>query len=88
MATNSLPPIHPGEIIREDVLPSAGLSPADAAELLGLSPDELHPILAGRAPLSADLCGKLSARFGSSPAMWQRLQAEYDRKAAPPISRA
>lgn len=81
MPVNALPAIHPGEIIGKDVLPSAGLSPADAAELLGLSPDELHPILAGRAPLSADLCGKLSDRFGSSPEMWMRLQDEYDRKA-------
>lgn len=88
MPVNALPAIHPGEIIREDVLPSAGLSVTRAAELLGVSPDELSPILAGHRPLSADLGGRLSALFGSSPEMWMRLQDEYDRKAVSRFNQA
>jgi antitoxin HigA-1 len=50
---NRLPPVHPGEIIREDVLPEVGLSVTDAAKALGVSRQMLHDILAERKPLSA-----------------------------------
>ena len=46
-----LPPIHPGEIIKEDLLPSAGLSVTAAAKTLGVSRQMLHDILAERAAL-------------------------------------
>jgi antitoxin HigA-1 len=79
---NALPPIHPGEIIREDVLPATGLSVAAAAKALGVSRQMLHGILAGRKPLSAVMCLKVSRLFGSTPEFWMRLQAEYDLKIA------
>jgi antitoxin HigA-1 len=79
---NALPPIHPGEIIREDVLPETGLSVAAAAKALGVSRQMLHGILAGRKPLSAVMCLKVSRLFGSTPEFWMRLQAEYDLKMA------
>jgi antitoxin HigA-1 len=79
---NALPPIHPGEIIREDVLPATGLSVAAAAKALGVSRQMLHGILAGRKPLSAVMCLKVSRLFGSTPEFWMRLQAEYDLKMA------
>jgi addiction module HigA family antidote len=47
---SGLPPIHPGEIIKEDILPSAGLSVTAAAKALGVSRQMLHDILAGRKP--------------------------------------
>jgi addiction module HigA family antidote len=77
---NGLPPIHPGEILREDVLPSAGLSVTAAAKSLGVSRQMLHDILAGRKPLSAVMCLKIARLFGGSPELWVRLQATYDLK--------
>ena len=50
---NRLPPVHPGEIIREDVFPEVGLSATAAAKALGVSRQMLHDILAERKPLSA-----------------------------------
>jgi addiction module HigA family antidote len=79
---NGMRPVHPGEIIREDVLPSVGLSVAAAAKALGVSRQMLHDILAGRKPLSAPMCLKVSRLFGSSPDVWMRLQAAYDLKQA------
>jgi addiction module HigA family antidote len=79
---NALPPIHPGEIIKEDILPSVGLSVTAAAKALGVSRQMLHDILAGRKPMSAVMCLKVSRLFGSSPQMWMRLQAAYDLKRA------
>ena len=79
---NSLPPIHPGEIMREDILPETGLSVTAAAKALGVSRQMLHEILAERRPLSAIMCLKVARLFGSSPEMWMRLQATYDLKRA------
>jgi len=79
---NGLPPVHPGEIIREDILPSTGLSVAAAARALGVSRQMLHDILAERRPLSAVMCLKVARLFGGSPETWVRLQAAYDLKKA------
>jgi len=79
---NRLPPVHPGEIIREDVLPEVGLSVTDAAKALGVSRQMLHDILAERKPLSAVMCLKISRLLGSAPEFWMRLQADYDLKKA------
>jgi addiction module HigA family antidote len=77
---NALPPIHPGEIIKQDILPSVGLSVTAAAKALGVSRQMLHGILAGRRPLSAVMCLKVARLFGGSPEVWIRLQAAYDLK--------
>ena len=79
---NGTPPIHPGEIIREDILPETGLSVTSAAAALGVSRQMLHDILAERRPLSAVMCLKVARFFGSSPETWMRLQAAYDLKKA------
>ena len=77
---NGLPPIHPGEIIREDILPSVGLSVTGAAKALGVSRQMLHGILSGRKPFSAVMCLRVARLFGGSPEVWMRLQAAYDLK--------
>src|ERR1700687_2255157 len=77
-----LPAVHPGEIIKEDILPSVGLSVTAAAKALGVSRQMLHDILAERRPLSAVMCLQLSRLVGGSPEVWMRLQAAYDLKKA------
>ncbi len=79
-SNNKLPPIHPGEILREDILPSTGLSMTATAKTLGLSRQMLHDILAERKPLSAVMCLKVSRLFGSTPEFWIQLQSTYDLK--------
>ena len=79
---NALPPVHPGEIIKDDILPSVGLSVTAAAKALGVSRQMLHDILAERKPLSAIMCLKVSRLFGGTPDVWIRLQAAYDLKKA------
>ena len=77
---NGLPPVHPGEIIKEDILPSVGLSVTAAAKALGVSRQMLHGILAGRKPLSAIMCLKVARLFwrlaGSMDAIASRLRPE------------
>jgi addiction module HigA family antidote len=79
---NGMRPVHPGEIIKQDILPSVGLSVTAAAKALGVSRQMLHDILAERRPLSALMCFKVSRLFGGSPDLWMRMQAAYDLKKA------
>jgi addiction module HigA family antidote len=79
---SALPPVHPGEILKEDVLPSAGLSVTEAAKALGVSRQMLHDILSERKPLSTVMCLKVARLLGGSPEVWMRLQAAYDLKMA------
>jgi antitoxin HigA-1 len=72
------PPVHPGRILRETVLPEAGISVSDAALALGESDQTLHHVLAEEMPLSAALCLKVARLFNSPPQMWIRLQGSYD----------
>src|SRR5271165_760753 len=77
---NGLPPVHPGEVIKEDILPSVGLSVTGAAKASGVSRQMLHGILSGRRPLSAVMCLRVARLFGGSPEVWMRLQAAFDLK--------
>ena len=78
----ALPPVHPGEILKEDILPEVGLSVTATAKALGVSRQMMHAILAEKKPLSAVMCLKISRLFGSTPEFWMRLQADYDLKTA------
>jgi antitoxin HigA-1 len=79
---NGLPPVHPGEILREDILPEVGLSITATAKALGVSRQMIHDIVAERKPLSAAMCLKISRLLGSTPEFWMRMQADYDLKKA------
>ena len=79
---NGLPPVHPGEILREDILPEVNLTVTSAAKALGISRQMLHGVLAESRPLSAVMCLRVAKLFGSSPRMWMGLQAEYDLRKA------
>jgi addiction module HigA family antidote len=78
---NNLPPIHPGEHIRE-ALPALGLTQSGLADVLGCSRQIISDIIHGRRGLSVEMCLKLSEVIGSSPEMWARLQTNYDFKMA------
>ncbi len=73
---------HPGEILREDILPELNLSVTQTAKSLGISRQMLRDILAERKPLSAVMCLRIAKLFGSSPKMWMRLQSTYDLQKA------
>jgi hypothetical protein len=62
---NGLPPVHPGEIIKEDILPSVGLSVTAAAKALGVSRQMLHDILGGT---QTPVCRHVPE---SGPPLWQ-----------------
>ena len=72
------PPVHPGDILREDVLPSLRLSVTEAARQLGVARQTLHRILAGRAAVTPEMAVRLGKFCGNGPGLWLRLQQTYD----------
>jgi len=77
-----LRPVHPGEILREDVLPAVGKPKAEIARLLRVSRQTLYDILNERGPITAQMALRLARMFGGSAEMWLRLQGGYDLKVA------
>jgi addiction module HigA family antidote len=75
---NARPPIHPGEILREDVLPSLGMSVTKAASILGVSRQTLHRVLAGTAAVSPEMALRIGKFCGNGPDVWLRMQQAYD----------
>jgi addiction module HigA family antidote len=76
-----LRPMHPGELLREDLLPAlkAGGVPRTAvAEALGVSRRTLYDMLEEKLPVSAEMAVKLGAAFGNSAEFWANLQQAYD----------
>jgi addiction module HigA family antidote len=72
------PPVHPGEILRDDVLPALRLSVSAAARQLGVARQTVHRILAGRAAVTPEMAVRLGKFCGNGPALWLRLQQNYD----------
>lgn len=77
-----LKPIHPGEIIREDVLEPLGLSVNQFAKALAVDTSRLNEIVRGRRGITADTALRLARYLGTSPKFWLNLQADYELRLA------
>lgn len=78
---NGMPPIHPGEFLRE-VLDDLALTQAAFAEALGVSPMRVSHLLRGERPVTAELALRLGRALGQTPQYWLNLQSAYDLKVA------
>lgn len=72
------PPPHPGEVLREDILPHYHLTRAELARHLKISTRLLGDVLRERRPITLDLALRLGAAFGQGPHFWLGLQAQFD----------
>ena len=75
-------PVHPGAILREDVLPALGRSKAEIARLLGVSRQTLYDILSERQPITARMALRIGKLVGNGPDLWVRMQTRYDLEIA------
>lgn len=71
-------PVHPGAILREDVLPDLDIGKGGFAEALGISRQMLHGILSEKHPVSVDMAVRLGHVLGNGPDLWINLQRTYD----------
>ena len=71
-------PVHPGEVLREDVLPALGKSKAAIARLLGVSRQSLYDVLNEKQPVTTGMALRFAKLTGTSPESWARMQLAYD----------
>lgn len=71
-------PVHPGEVLREDVLPALGMSVSDVAKALKVSRQTLYRILGGKASVTPEMALRLGKFCGNGADLWLRLQESHD----------
>ena len=71
-------PTHPGEVLREDVLPELKLSVSETARRLGVSRQQLHRILGCTHPVSIEMALRIGKLAGNGPGVWLRMQQNHD----------
>lgn len=82
MSKKVLPPLHPGEVLREEFMEPLGLSVSDMAEALDVAPRLIAQVVSEKAKVTANLALRLSRCFGMSPDVWIGMQADYDLETA------
>jgi antitoxin HigA-1 len=84
MVENGLAVIHPGEFLGE-ILGEMGISQAEFARAIGVSPMRVSHVIKGARPVTAELALLFGRAFDQSPQYWLNLQASYDLKTAEAI---
>jgi antitoxin HigA-1 len=77
-----LPPVHPGEVLREDFLKPKGLSAYAVARACGVPRTRIERVVREETPVSADTALRLARFFGTTPAFWMGIQAQHDLEQA------
>jgi len=72
------PPVHPGEILREEFLEPLGLTPYALAKACHVARTRIERLARGEASLTADTALRLARYFGNTPQFWMNLQSNYD----------
>ena len=79
--SNGMRPVHPGEILGEE-LQELGLSANALAKALGVPTNRITAILKGQRGITADTALRLSRYFGTTPQLWQNLQNAFELRVA------
>jgi addiction module HigA family antidote len=77
----SRPPIHPGEILADE-LQGLGVSLTELARQLDVPPNRISEIIRGRRSITGDTALRLGHWFGTAPQFWANLQTAYDLRLA------
>ena len=77
----SRPPIHPGEILADE-LAEIGIRPTELARQIAVPANRISDILRGRRSITGDTALRLAHWFGTSPQFWLNLQTSYDLRRA------
>ncbi len=82
MRKKLLPPIHPGEILREEFMKPLNLSANALAQRLGVTTPRVNEIANERRGITADTALRLAHCFSTTPEFWMNLQQRYELEAA------
>ena len=75
-------PVSPGEMLEEEFLKPLGLTKYRLAKDIGVPPQRIGDIVAGKRAITADTALRLGKYFGVSPEIWVGLQASYELRVA------
>jgi len=73
-----IPPVHPGEILKEEFLDPLSITQYRLAKDINVPPRRINEIVHGKRSISADTALRLGRFFGMAPQFWINLQAHYD----------
>lgn len=76
------PPTHPGELLREDILPAMGISVGEFARRIGVSRQVVHRILAEIHGLTPEMALRIGRFVGNGPGLWLWMHQEFDLRSA------
>ncbi len=79
---DKLPPVHPGEVLFEDFMKPLGLSQYRVAKDIGVPALRISQIIHGKRAITVDTAMRLARYFGTSAAVWLRMQIRYDLEVA------
>ena len=74
----SLPPVHPGEVLKEEFMAPLALSANKLARVLRVPANRISAIVNGDRGVSADTALRLAKALGTTPDFWLNLQKQYD----------
>ena len=77
-----LAPVHPGEVLREEFLEPMKLTPYSVAAKLGVPRTRIERLAREETPVTADTALRLGKFFGTTPAFWMNIQAQFDLEMA------
>jgi antitoxin HigA-1 len=80
LTKRGLPPMRPGEPLREEIFPARGRPKTEIAKLLGVSRQTLYDILQEKQPVTPTMALRLGKLCGNGPALWLNLQKRYLRR--------
>ncbi len=76
------PPVHPGEVLKEDFLKPSGISQYALAKALGVPQIRISQIVNGKRTITPDTALRLARHFGTTPEFWLGMQMQYDLEVA------
>jgi antitoxin HigA-1 len=79
--TVKLPPVHPGEILKE-TLDDLGLTENQLAQTLHVPANRISAYVSGKRSITGDTALRLARYFRTTPAYWMNLQARFDLDSA------
>lgn len=78
--TSILPPVHPGEILREEYLAPLHMSAGALARKLNVPRTRIERLVTEQTPVTIDTALRLARFFDTTPEFWMNFQTSYDLK--------
>lgn len=78
--THILPPVHPGEILREEYLLPLNMSAGSLAKKLNVPRTRIERIAAEQTPITTDTALRLAKYFRTTPEFWMNMQTSFNLK--------